>query len=81
MNKELLDKMISLSEGVPGAVTVLAQLYGEDMDGLVYIIDLEEQDIKGSNIWIAYKDVYDYDINKMKIGLRLGEIKKELSSV
>jgi hypothetical protein len=76
---ELIEKMVNLSEGIIGATTVITQLYGEEMDGLVYLVDLEEQDIKGSSIWIAYKDICGCDINKMKIDLRSGDLKKELA--
>jgi hypothetical protein len=65
-----LSSMIKLSEGNPGAITVLTQLYktGPIIDpdailgGLAHLLSLDTLNIYGSRIWMLYKDVCKEDI-------------------
>lgn len=62
------EKMIDISEGNPGALTVLIQLYKL---GLVPVIDylFEHPDLHGSALWILYKDTYESDVLSMFEGM------------
>ena len=46
------EKILRLSKGNPGAITVLVQL------DWAAVLKLEELHITGSKIWEKYKDVY-----------------------
>lgn len=52
------DRIVKLSEGNSGAVTVLVRLCAYD-DTLSLYHTIEAWDLTGAKIWIAYKDVCD----------------------
>lgn len=60
----LVSKIARMSQGNPGAATVLMQAaktqYSEDV-----IARLDSASIHGSAIWILYKDICDEDIDKL----------------
>lgn len=54
-----------MSEGVPGAVTVLVGMIGTDPDSGIYkILIMDDMNIRGRSIWIGYKDYCNQDIKK-----------------
>lgn len=60
----ITDMIVNLSEGNPGAATVLARVFAEAEEHapfaempLIIIFALDGQNIRGSNIWILFKDV------------------------
>lgn len=59
MNEAMMEKVIELAEGNPGAITVLAQLQSmpELIDYLLY-----ETNKRGPDIWVLYKDMCHEDI-------------------
>lgn len=70
LTDSLMDCVVKISDGNPGAVTVLAKLYKEcptidpdaAMGGFIHILALDDMEIYGSNIWILYKDVCEENI-------------------
>ena len=58
-----MDMLILMAEGNPGAVTVLAQLLKEE-NGIVLVLGLDDMNIRGTQIWIGYKDYCGNDIKK-----------------
>lgn len=69
LSEDVLDIMIKMSEGNPGAATVLDYLHGEslallnDPPGLiVMLLDLDDMNIRGSQIWVGFKDHCNSDI-------------------
>jgi len=66
INEKLMDWMVKMAEGNPGALTVLltamkekgAQEIGE------LILFLDDMNIRGTQIWIGYKDHCGCDIDK-----------------
>ena len=53
----LLDRMIGLGQGNPGALTVLSVVQREHTDRLPGLVDtLEQHMIYGSDIWVVYKN-------------------------
>ncbi len=59
-------EMISvMSEGNPGAITVLAEIIKADpITGVIKILNLDSLDIRGSKIWMLYKDCCGQDMDK-----------------
>lgn len=63
--------MMKMSEGNPGALTVLMQIVEKDPNlGLLQILNLDDMNVRGTQIWIGYKDHcgenIDLFIEKMK---------------
>ena len=63
------DIVVKMADGNPGALTVLMSLIGSAGDvlagGLVYACWLDDLEIYGSDIWLAYKDVCGEDIPRL----------------
>lgn len=59
---------LTMCEGNPGALSVLMKL-AEDPMGLIYILDLDDMGMRGSQIWVAYKDHCKQDIAAFKKAL------------
>jgi hypothetical protein len=52
-----LDFMVLMSEGNPGALNVLMKILHEDyVVGFVNILSLDDMNIRGTQIWVGYKD-------------------------
>lgn len=58
-----MDMLMLMAEGNPGAVTVLAQLMKAD-EGILLILGLDDMNIRGTQIWIGFKDYCGNDIKK-----------------
>jgi hypothetical protein len=80
--------LLKMSEGNPGAITVLTRLLkeSEDIDpqdmlgGLGKILYLDTLQIYGSRIWVLYKDVCGENLSKMVAVLRsvqLGDLSEK----
>lgn len=65
----LRDIIILMAEGNPGALRVLTQLAGEPV-GLAIIINLDDMNIRGSQIWVAYKDYCRENLHTLIIATR-----------
>lgn len=62
-----VETIVLMSEGIPGAVTVIKQLYSkypEDVDEIMS--ELDALNIRGSQIWIGFKDYSNQDLDKFK---------------
>ena len=59
-----LDILVTMSEGNPGAISVLSQLMRGD-HGIADVLNLEDMNMRGSQIWVAYKDHCGQDIAKL----------------
>ena len=68
LQDSFMQVVTKLSEGNPGALTVLmALLKRQDTDppGLITMLDLDDMGMRGSQIWVAYKDHCGHDIEKL----------------
>ena len=52
-----------MSEGNPGAATVLMRMFNEDAYGILNILSLDDMNIRGTQIWYAYKDYCGEDMS------------------
>lgn len=81
-NDKVVDIMVKMSHGNPGAAVVLGQLIqqGTKMDadnvfgGFGSVITLDELGIYGSEIWILYKNICDENARKMVVLLRAAQL-------
>lgn len=59
----LMDVMVKMSEGVPGAISVLLSIMKEQPEtGFINILSLDDMNIRGTQIWIGFKDHCGEDI-------------------
>ena len=64
-----IDILATVSEGNPGALTVLAEIVkaktaaGERW--LMTVLDADDMNLRGSLLWVAYKDVCDFDVAQL----------------
>lgn len=81
MNDSTLEVITKLSQGNPGAVTVLCQWLenGAKIDPdachpLIQMCSLDDMDIVGPKIWMLYKDVCNHDLRVMLGVLRAHQL-------
>lgn len=77
----LLDVLTKLSQGNPGALSVLCQILKEDQENgdgtLVFqLLKLDTLGIYGSLIWMLYKDTFRYNIRALMFALRHNRLEK-----
>jgi hypothetical protein len=69
-----MDAIVKLCAGNPGAIRVCTELVktgGDDpFKGFMLLLDADDMGLKGSSLWIAYKDHCGQDINKLADSLR-----------
>ena len=63
-----------LSEGNPGALSVLMQL---DFN---HLVALNRTDLRGSMIWVAYKDICAEDITTLRREIEAGTIEDKVKA-
>ncbi len=68
------DVIVAMCDGNPGAINVCCQLIKTDEHGLMDVLRMDTAQIYGPNIWVAYKDICDEDIEEMRQRLRSGEL-------
>jgi hypothetical protein len=59
---KILDDLITMAEGNVGATTVLAGILNADDLGYITILNLDDMNIRGAQIWIGYTDVCNSDL-------------------
>lgn len=82
LTDSVLDVMVKMSEGNPGAVNALSVMLKEGktidpqgfMGGLGVILLLDTWGIYGSSIYVLYNDKCDRDIRKMLLLMRAGQL-------
>lgn len=85
LEDSLLDIMMKMSEGNPGALTCLIEMakkkdwYGEANE-IVMIMSLDTMELYGLNLYMLWNDCCDRDLIKMELVLRnyqMGILSKE----
>ena len=69
LNDSISDAIVKMSEGNPGAVRVLMDLL-QSGDGVMLILSLDDMNIRGSSIWIAFKDFAGQDLEVFKAAIQ-----------
>jgi len=59
------DPLLPFVEGNMGALRVLTDLSQkiQGIDFMMFVLDLDDMNIRGSQIWVAYKDVCNTDLD------------------
>lgn len=63
LNTSIMDMMVILSEGNPGATTVIARMASLDPMNILLLLGLDEMNIRGWQIWCGYKNYCNSDLN------------------
>lgn len=67
LDMSVLDIVTEMSEGNPGALTVMMDLISKNPDsGVFTLLHLDDMNIRGSQIWVGYKDYAGEDIAKFE---------------
>lgn len=77
-----LDVFMKMSEGNPGAMTVLMQIFEKTQEidpentlgGLGVILCLDTMGLRGSRIWMLYKDVCGESMLELQILMRANQL-------
>lgn len=65
LHGSLVDAIVQMSEGNPGATTVLARMLKDRPDdGFMLILGLDDMNMRGSQIWLGYKDHCHQDLGQ-----------------
>lgn len=62
LNGSTMDALITMSEGNLGAMSVLADIVKAEK--LVHLLNLDDMNIRGAQIWIGYKDHCGQNLKK-----------------
>lgn len=63
MDSALMDRIVGMAEGNPGAATALAHL-AKSQDDIHDLLDtLESHDIHGPYVWVGFKDHCERDVD------------------
>lgn len=60
----MFDTIYKISEGVPGAIVGITKLMESDEAGFMLLLGLDDMNIRGSQVWEAYKYLYNEDAKK-----------------
>lgn len=69
-HQDIGEALLIMSEGNPGAVSVLTKLLEGGMNDLMVILDLDDMNIRGEQIWLGYKDFANCDLEVFKKAAR-----------
>lgn len=64
VNDSIDDIIYKMSEDVPGAMIGLTELMKSDEEGVLLLLSLDDMNIRGDQIWEAYRYLYDEDGRK-----------------
>lgn len=87
LNDSMFDAIYKMSDGLPGARVGLTELMKSDEAGFMLLLGLDDMNIRGSQIWEAYKYLYNEDSKKFAEAVKNRDkkmvqfINEELASV
>ncbi|MBA7687242.1 hypothetical protein ES703_95703 [subsurface metagenome] len=71
LDMTLLDAVVKMAGGNPGATRVMCELMEPNLEGdFMDICRLDDLKLYGPDIWLAYKDVCGMNIGKLRQRLR-----------
>lgn len=70
LEDSVFDIMDKMSEGLPDAMVGIVELMKADENGLMLLLGLDDMNIRGSQIWEAYKYLYHEDGKKFVQAVR-----------
>lgn len=68
VNESVANVAAQMCEGNPGAIAALSSILTKREDGLLVVLSLDDMNIRGCQIWVAYKDWAGGDVDKLAKG-------------
>jgi len=68
VNESVANVAAQMCEGNPGAIAALSSILTKRDDGLLVVLSLDDMNIRGCQIWVAYKDWAGGDVDKLAKG-------------
>ena len=65
LNGTTMDMVMTLSEGNPDAIRIISQLLACE-GGFIDVLNLDDMNIRGEQIWVAYKDHCKGDLEELR---------------
>ncbi len=59
LEDSILDVMWKISEGNSGAITAITEIVKSEKNGLMFLLNLDDMNIRGSQVWKAYDGLYN----------------------
>ena len=69
LSSGIQDAVVQMAEGNPGALSVLMKLLQDGPMGFMNLLHLDDMVMRGSQIWVAYKDHCGSDLEELKQAL------------
>lgn len=69
LNGTEMDLLLTMAEGNPGAARALGEMMSTT-DGFMNVLDLDDMNIRGTQIWVAYKAHCQCNISKLNHCIR-----------
>lgn len=70
LDMSLLDVATTMAEGNPGGASVIGDLLSPDsQDGLLKLLNLDDMNMRGVQIWVGYKDYCGEDIAEFRTAI------------
>ena len=70
LNTSIAETLAIMSEGNPGALRVLCEVYNGKIENLFLFLTLDDMNIRGWQIWVGYKDYCNQDLEKFIQAIR-----------
>lgn len=70
MTDSPMEMIVTMSEGNPGAMSVLMKLFSSEPHGFIFGLHLDDMNIRGPQIWLGFKDFAGEDLEKFKQALK-----------
>jgi len=71
IEEKILKQIVSLSDGNPGAATVLGEMAQGGPNIRPYFDWMEKSNLSGPLIWVAYKDMFNFKIIELLVWLSI----------
>lgn len=66
-NDTIQDMIVKMAEGNPGALRVLCEMsQARGVAGFSHLLDLDDMNIRGPQIWVGFKDYCREDLGKFR---------------
>ena len=69
-NMNMSEIITTMTEGSPGALSVLMELIKDHVMGFMDVLSLDDMNIRGEQIWLGYKDFSNMDLDKFKDNIK-----------
>lgn len=70
LKMDVIDVLVTMAEGNPGAINAIRQLMDGNENGILDVLRLDDMNIRGSQIWVGFKDVCEGNVELFRKKIR-----------